>query len=358
MDIIVYLSVPILFLVFYITSKHFYHKLKNHPPIPFPALPFIGHLHMIKKPFHKGLSEISKKYGPIFFVRLGFRPVLVISSPSLASECFTKHDITFANRPSSLFGKHFGYNNTGIPWCSYGDHWRNLRKIATLELLSSNQLQILSHVRKDEILVLIRKLVHLARDDNDGVVYVKVALFEFMFNVLTGMICGKRYYGTENSNESDVFVDIYNETLKMGPTASIVDFMPFMKWFGFKDTEKKIMLIQEKRDKYMKNLLEEHRKVDVGDAGENKNMAHVLLSLQKQEPEYYTDEMINTMMSIHAADTLEWAFSLLLDNPDVLTKAQAEIDNIIGKESLINESDLAQLPYLRGIGLQQQRLNL
>lgn len=47
--------------------------------------------------------------------------------------------------------------------------------------------------------------------------------------------------------------------------------------------------------------------------------------------------------------TLEWAFSHLLDNPEILKTAQTEIDNQVGQECLIDESDLSRLPYIRCI---------
>ena len=47
-----------------------------------------------------------------------------------------------------------------------------------------------------------------------------------------------------------------------------------------------------------------------------------------------------------SAGTMEWAMSLLLNNPKVLKKAQAEIDNLVGHDRLIDETDLAKLPYL------------
>jgi len=46
---------------------------------------------------------------------------------------------------------------------------------------------------------------------------------------------------------------------------------------------------------------------------------------------------------------MEWALSLLLNNPQALMKAQIEIDTIIGPSKLIEESDLLKLPYLQGI---------
>ncbi|XP_027155086.1 cytochrome P450 81D11-like [Coffea eugenioides] len=50
-----------------------------------------------------------------------------------------------------------------------------------------------------------------------------------------------------------------------------------------------------------------------------------------------------------SSGTMEWALSLLLNNPQVLKKAQQEIDAYAGQSRLINDSDLGQLPYLRAI---------
>ena len=50
-----------------------------------------------------------------------------------------------------------------------------------------------------------------------------------------------------------------------------------------------------------------------------------------------------------SAMTIEWALSVLLNNPTVLQKAQAEIDDQVGQDRLISESDLVDLPYLHCI---------
>lgn len=99
----------------------------NLPPSP-PSIPIIGHLHLTQNPLHRSLQHLSNHYGPILTIFYGSRPVIVISSPSAVKECFTKNDITFANRPFSLFGKHLNYNNTTLGAASYGQHWRNLRR--------------------------------------------------------------------------------------------------------------------------------------------------------------------------------------------------------------------------------------
>jgi len=57
-----------------------------------------------------------------------------------------------------------------------------------------------------------------------------------------------------------------------------------------------------------------------------------------------------------SSDTVEWAMSLLLNNPDKLRKAQAEIEEKIGNKKLLEESDLQNLPYLQCIITETLRL--
>ncbi|KAJ0756579.1 putative cytochrome P450 [Helianthus annuus] len=46
---------------------------------------------------------------------------------------------------------------------------------------------------------------------------------------------------------------------------------------------------------------------------------------------------------------MEWSLSLLLNHPQVLQKAQNEIDKKTGKVRLVDESDMVDLPYLHCI---------
>ncbi|XP_059074846.1 xanthotoxin 5-hydroxylase CYP82C4-like [Cryptomeria japonica] len=85
---------------------------KTNIPQP-PSWPIIGHLPLLsrsKQPIHRFISSLSERYGPIMYLQLGFRPVLVIASSDLAKECFTANDKAFASRPSISAGKHMGQN--------------------------------------------------------------------------------------------------------------------------------------------------------------------------------------------------------------------------------------------------------
>nr|XP_027090793.1 cytochrome P450 81F2-like isoform X2 [Coffea arabica] len=352
-----YLYLPLLILALQILTNRILHKIQNLPPSPFPALPFLGHLYLLKKPFHKSLSALSSRYGPVLSLRLGCIPVVLVSSPLAAEECLAKNDIIFANRPNFLNGKYFGYNYTSLPWSSYGEHWRNLRKISSLEVLSSHKLQLLSAIRADEVLSLIRKLFRVSVEDPGQFADMRSACFDLTFNVMTRMITGNRYYGEniENSEEARIFHEITSEAAKVNPKANVLDFLPFMRWFGLRDVVEKMSEIQERRDKFMQNVIDEHR-ARAGASGEKRTMIGALLDLHEKEPEYYSEETIRNLMLVllqagsdTTASTMEWAMAYLLDNPEVLKKAQAEIDQEVGQGRFIAECDLPQLPYLRCI---------
>ncbi|EEF31305.1 cytochrome P450, putative [Ricinus communis] len=54
--------------------------------------------------------------------------------------------------------------------------------------------------------------------------------------------------------------------------------------------------------------------------------------------------------------TLTWALSLLLNHPKVLERAQEELDNNVGKERWVEESDFKNLPLLQAIIKETMRL--
>lgn len=252
-----------------------------------------------------------------------------------------------------------------MAWTSYGDHWRNLRRISSLEILSSHRLQTLHEIRVDEVKLMLKRL--FSASENKKSVDMKALFFELMLNVMMRMIAGKRYYGenVREVEEAKRFREIVEETMRLGGASNMGDFLPVLRWLKVEKTEKALRVLQESRDQFMQELIKGFRSAkeaengggDAGETGEKKKtLIEVLLTLQEKEPEYYKDEIIRSLMLVllsagtdTSMGTMEWALSLMLNNPSTLEKAQAEIDNIIGKERLLDESDVANLPYLRCI---------
>ncbi|KAG5542048.1 hypothetical protein RHGRI_021781 [Rhododendron griersonianum] len=289
------------------------------------------------KPLSRTLAALSKTHGPILLLRFGSRLVLVVSSPSAAEECFAKNDVVFANRPKLLAGKHLGHNYTTIIWSSYGQHLRNLRRIASTEILSASRIQMLKTIRFDEVRLLLGRLY---RSSSDGD-YIEVDMKSVLF---------------EQQEETRKFKEMVTETFLLGGATNIGDFVPVLNCFGLNGLDKRLKALQQKRGTFMQDLIEEHRRENKSDQNEQREtMVDVLLSLNKDEPEFYTDEIISGIVMLIAGSdsssgTMEWALSLLLNNPDILEKAYSEIEKHIGAQNrLIEESDLNELPYLNKI---------
>lgn len=167
----------------------------NLPPGPTP-FPIVGNLHLVKPPVHRLFLRFAEKYGDIFSLRYGSRQVVVISSLPLVRESFTgQNDVILTNRPHFLTAKYVAYDYTTIGTAAYGDHWRNLRRICSLEILSSNRLTGFLSVRKDEIRRLLTKL---SREyDHGRVVELEPLLADLTFNNIVRMVTGRRYYGDQ-----------------------------------------------------------------------------------------------------------------------------------------------------------------
>ncbi|XP_030537799.1 cytochrome P450 81Q32-like [Rhodamnia argentea] len=357
----------LIFIISYFLTNQLLRQNKNLPPSPSYCLPIIGHLHLFKKPIHRAFADLAHRYGPVLSMRFGSRPVILISSPSAAEECFTRNDVVFANRPRLLAGKHLGYNYTTLTWAPYGDHWRNLRRMASEEILSSHRLQMSYSIRVEEVRSLVGRLLRASESKEFGTGEMKTLFFELTLNVMMRMVAGKRYYGekSEEFEEARKFKEIVADTFQLSGATNMVDFLPVLKWLDMNSTERKQVILQEKRDRFLQNLIEEQRstrRLSTSEAA-SRTMIGVLLSRQEAEPEYYTDGIIRGMIQVMltagtdtSAGTMEWALSLLLNNPEALAKAQAEIDAYTGRDRLIEESDLAELPYLQGIVTETLRM--
>ncbi|KAM0937811.1 putative oxidoreductase [Dioscorea sansibarensis] len=351
----------------------FHHFLKNpnpnpnpNPPSP-PALPFIGHFHLLKTPIHQALAHLSDLHGPILLLRFGSRRVLHVSSYSGADECFTVNDITFANRPRLLAGKHLGYNHQTLAWAPYGPHWRNIRRIATVELLSTHRLLSSSHIRSDEVLSLVKSLLRHYSGPGFHLTELKTQFFGLAYDVAMRMIANKRYYGDADESSSDAgkeFRDIVRESNSVSAASNAADFVPVVRWLGIGGHERMLKRLGRRRDQFFGRLIDEHRtkknmngsRDNDGSPAERSTVIGLLLSMQESNPEYYNDDIIKGIIAAiliagtdTSATTMEWAMALLLNNPQTLKKLREELDANIKQGSLLQESDFPKLPYLHAV---------
>lgn len=254
------------------------------------------------------------------FLQFGTRKVLIVTSASAVEECFTKNDIIFANRPQSLAGKYLNYNYATIGLAPYGDYWRNLRRVTTLELFSTSRIAMFASIRQEEVQLMVKELF-LASSTKPAKVDVTSKIIELVFNIMLRMIAGKRYYGKDVvDKEAKMFRDIIREFEEIHGSTNLNDFLPMLQLFDFQGVKKRMKGIMKKLDKFLQSLLEEHRRMredeystdheslgasDAGKKGRKATLIDVLLSLQQAEPEFYTDVTIKALIlvKLHASSS-------------------------------------------------------
>ncbi|KAJ0973731.1 hypothetical protein J5N97_015696 [Dioscorea zingiberensis] len=358
------------------------HNPKNLPPSP-PSLPFIGHLHLLKPPRNLSIHSLSERYGPVVSLRLGSRPALIVSSPAAITEALIKNDPIFCSHPIFKAGQVLGYNNSTMFFSPYGPYWRNLRRLTALELFSTRRLNLLSSIRSNELLSLVRRMVN----SSSGEVELKLRLFEMTYNALSKMAVGKRFYGENLEVDIDVANEfresIQREGLDLVFSFNPRDFFPLLGWFDLLGLEKRMERLRPKIDGFLSALVEEQRiqrrndkqasDRDDNEEGEaakeekekTRTLLDVMLSMQETDPETYTDVVIKGQIltvltggSDTVADTIEAVMLLLLSHPEIMKKARTEIDRNIEPGRILQESDLPKLPYLHNILKETLRLVL
>ncbi|KAJ0980238.1 hypothetical protein J5N97_008493 [Dioscorea zingiberensis] len=331
------------------------HLLQLHHSKPL-AIPILGHLHLLRNPVHRSLAGIAAKHGHVLRLRFGSRPVLIVSSPSAAEECFTKNDIIFANRPRILPAKHFGYDSTSLVFRPFSPLWRAHRRFTSLHAMSPSRL---SHGLSSELRLLIRGLYS---GDREGFQKTEIRswLFELTMNLVMGMITGKRYYAEEKRRLRKLLEEMF---LLSGAT-SMEDFVPLARWLGSSSVRRRIETVGKEMDEFLQGLIEERRKL--GNWKENDSstiIIDIMLALQEKEPEDYSDIAIKgVILSLitggteTSSGTMEWAMALLVNHPEAMKKVKDEIGEHVGHARLVMDSDISKLRYLNNVIKETLRL--
>ena len=174
-------------------------KALNLPPGP-QGWPVLGSLGVLAgaAPPHRVLAVIAARHGPLMHLCLGSYHTVVASSAETARLVLKTHDLAFADRPPTAFGKILGYDYKGIVQTPYGPYWRMARKLCATELFSARRIDAFERARAQEMRALTRGLFERA----GAAVQVKEHLLSFtMRNILRMALGDKWSSGSCNSHD-------------------------------------------------------------------------------------------------------------------------------------------------------------
>ncbi|XP_071739907.1 premnaspirodiene oxygenase-like [Rutidosis leptorrhynchoides] len=342
-------------------------KQNPNPKFSLPGpwkLPIVGSIFSMvsRQPTHFVLRNMARKYGPLMHLQLGEISALIVSSPQLAKEILIKNDAAFANRPEIQVGKTILYNSSDIAFTSYGNYWRQLRKICSSELFSPKKVQSFSYIREEEVKFMMKSVLSSSRSP----INLNEKIFTMMNTITSRAAFGKIY------KEQDLLVQMINEMTDVAGGFGVTDLFPSYKFLdAITRTSLKMKRIHQNLDRILNNVLDEHEKdkkkiVGVKDGTDKEDLLDILFRLKDSGDLEYPISVDNIKAVIldvftggtdTCSSTVEWAMSEMIRNPHVLKKAQAEVREVFKGKEFVQENDIQGLKYLKLVIKETLRLH-
>ncbi|KAL6650982.1 hypothetical protein ACP70R_009907 [Stipagrostis hirtigluma subsp. patula] len=343
------------------------HQVMEHrlPPSP-PALPVLGHLHLVGSAPYVSLRRLARKHGmDVMLLRLGAMPVLVVSSPRAAEAVLRTHDHVLASRPRSLVAEIVMYGHSDVGFSPHGEYWRQARKLVTTHLLSARKVQSLRLAREEEV------NVTMARIDEAAAAGVAVDVSEMLGSFTNDLACRTVMGGGSRSDgRNKLFRKLVDDTSPLLAGFNVEEFFPFLARVGVfsKVVRAKSERVKRRWDELLDKLIDDHEgKHDAAAASDvNKDVGdfiHVLLSV-RQEYGLTRDQMKAILLDVFfggiesSASVIDFTMAELMRWPHVMKKLQAEVRSIVPEgQGFVSEADLADMAYLRAVIKESLRLH-
>ncbi|KAK2399765.1 hypothetical protein P8452_06881 [Trifolium repens] len=331
----------------------------NLPPGPW-KLPIIGHIHhLVTSTPHQKLRDLAKIHGPLMHLQLGEIFAIVVSSAEYAKEVLKTHDVIFASRPKIVAVDILLYGSTDISFSPYGNYWRTLRKICTIELLTQKRVNSFQPIREEELNNLIKRI-----DSQQGSsINMTQAILESIMSITTRSAFGNKCKGTEQL-----------VSLAKGESVAggfdIAELFPSVKWLPLvSGLRPKLERLHSEIDQILEDIIIEHKeaksKEGQGEVGED--LVDVLLKFQSgngnDQDICLTDNNIKAIIlnmigagGETTSTTIIWAMAELVRDLRVMKKARYEVREIFNKKG-IGENNINELKYLKLVVKETLRLH-
>ncbi|KAM9275339.1 cytochrome P450 1A4-like [Morus bassanus] len=357
----------LVFLLIQSLRQHVPKGLKS-PPGP-RGYPILGNVLELRKDTHLALTRLSQKYGDVMEVRIGTRPVLVLSGLDTIRQALVKQGEDFMGRPD-LHSFQYISNGQSLAFSpDSGEVWKARRKLAQNALktfsitpspTSSSTCLLEEHVSKEADYLVIKFLQLMdegKRFDLNRYLVVSVA------NVICAMCFGKRY--DHNDQELLSLVNLNNEFGDVAASGNPADFIPLLQYLPsrtmqlFKDINRRFsFFVQKIVQEHYSSFDKEHIR-DITDsliehcqeksAGED---ARIPVSNEK------IISIVNDLFGAGfdtVSTALSWSLMYAALYPDIQKRIQKELDQTIGQERRPRLSDRGMLPYTEAFILEMFR---
>ncbi|KAG6502218.1 flavonoid 3'-monooxygenase CYP75B137-like [Zingiber officinale] len=368
MAFLFYAFAALAFLLAALVHAAFARRRHGGPPLP-PGprgLPLLGSLPFLQSDLHAHFGRLALTHGPIFSLRLGAKLGVVISSPALAREILRDHDAAFANRDVPASSRVAYGGDANIVWNPNGPKWRMLRRVTVREMLCPAGLDAVYALRRREM----RAAAANIRAQAGTPVDVGAEMFLATWNTVTGTLWGATLEGADVKRRSAAgkeFREVVAEITELLGRPDVSDFFPAVAWMDLQGIQRRMGVFLRRFDRIFEDIIEMRRKKEGGGVGEGKDFLEFMLRLEKEGGDGKTPFTMTNVKALlldmvvggteTTSNTVEWAMAEMLHKPEILRRAQAEVDMVVGPDAVVEESHIGRLPYLAAVIKETLRLH-
>ncbi|KAJ6846271.1 cytochrome P450 78A5-like [Iris pallida] len=322
------------------------------PTPPGPAgWPILGSIPIMGPLAHRKLARLSKAHGAtrLMAFSLGTTPAVISSHPDTAREILS--GAAFSDRPVKASARHLMFERA-IGFAPSGEYWRRLRRMAAANMFSPRRVAALEGVRQrvaDDMVGRVGKAMGRA-----GTVAVRDVLQKGSLESVIGSVFGE---GALGAGEEEVVVGMVKEGYELIGRFNWEDHFPLGSLLDFHGVGRRCKCLSERVKVLFGNIIEERRRA-IGSTTDcsfkqDHDFLTVLLSMPQEERLNDADiiavlwEMIFRGTDVVAV-LLEWIMARMVLHPDVQSKAQEELDALVGARP-VRDSDVPSLRYLQSI---------
>ncbi|MCO5555961.1 hypothetical protein L7F22_009505 [Adiantum nelumboides] len=337
------------------------------PPGP-RSWPLFGSLHLLGALPHQSLTNLAHQYGPLMSIRLGSSLYVVASTPEMAKALLQTHDSIFASRPTIAATTHLLFDNSDLAFAPYGPYWKLIRRVCLNHAFHPKHLHSYAPIRLQESRELLRNVNRSCAAHEP--VPVRLRLQETANNIISLITLSKKYTEMSSADSSHDMIVLIEEIMFLLGVPNLGDFIPSLAWMDLQGYEKRMKAARRKVQEAMGEIIQQRRAAHASQApapdSPHEDLLDVLLAAASDansEVRITDDNITAVMMDMYLggtgtiAITAEWALAELLVNPEVLKKVQEEIDRVVGRERVVEEEDVEELPYLRAVVKETFRLH-
>jgi len=323
-----------------------------------PPGPLFRYAFLRKYP-ERALYSWAKQYGPLFSIWMGNQLCVVISDAHGARDLLVRNGAIFSGRKKYFMKNQTILRGRAITASQYDVTWRQHRKIA-MQLLTPKAMETYAHVLDYEAHILIRTLYE---ESKQGLLPINPHNYAGRY-ALNNMLTIS--FGTRTDSTSDPLVEraltMAMEFMDLtGPWSNAIDFIEPLQWIPTRMRSRGRKLHDDLIAVYGAMLLRVKARLDAGEAVPN-CLAKTLIETQGEEKLDWEDlcmlAAVFTLGGVHSTSgIIQWFLALIPSQPEIQAKAHEELDRVIGRNRWPTAEDEEDLPYLRAIIKEVERVH-